>query len=335
MTPRERIMTAFKGGTPDSVPCFYSDAQINIAIELGESPGFGSTGGYDGYGAYQVATASGGGMFTPDPRKPYAITDITKWREQAVFPDYSGVDWRQVYEFMKGMQHWDRERFAQDFYCANGIFERLHFNMGLENAMVAIMTEPEAVYDYVGAVADKKIETIKLVDKYFAPDVFTYLDDYSHISGLFISKEQYREIFKPHHKRIVEACSNTGMLFKQHCCGRMESLFDDFYEIGIRAFDPCQPVNDLVSMKSKHPGEVCLMGGIDVQGILDLEGVTEEEIRSEVRRCIDTYAPGGGYVVFGTSLDMYNPEAYAPGNRLGIVIDECMSYGADFYRRTV
>lgn len=234
---------------------------------------------------------------------------------------------------MGGFMHWDRENFVQDFYCPNGIFERLHFSLGMENAMVALLEEPEAVYDYVSAVTDKKIEAIRIAAKYFKPDVFTYLDDYSHVNGLFISPDTYRQIFKPHHKRIVDAVKETGMIFKQHCCGKFQDLFEDFYEIGIRAFDPCQPVNDIVELKNRHPGEVAFIGGLDIQNVIDRPGATEEELRAEVRRCIDTYAPGGGYAVFGTTLDLYNPAALAPDQKLGIIMDECMSYGKDFYKK--
>lgn len=329
---REAFLTAVQGGIPDHVPCFFSHAQLNILPVSGDVPyGPMGTSGYDGYGCFQTATDSAGGMTTPDPGHPPAISDITNWKKEAVFPDYSAVEWEQMYGQVAAMLHLDRENFAQDFYCPTGIFERLHFNLGFEEAMIAILTEPEAVYEYVGAAADKKIEQIKQIGKYYKPDIFTYLDDYSHVSGLFISKESYRTIFKPHHKRIVDAVKEEGMIFKQHCCGKFEDLFDDFYDIGIRAFDPCQPVNDIVALKSRHPGEVGFMGGLNVQHVIDRAGVEEEEIRAEVRRAIDSYAPGGGYAVFGTSLDLYNPAAYAPDQRLGIVIDECARYGGGFY----
>ncbi|MDR1797790.1 MAG: hypothetical protein LBR44_10265 [Clostridiales Family XIII bacterium] len=328
MNHKEIMLTALKGGVPERVPCFFSSGQVNIAEPLGDSPPFGQPFGVDAYGAPQAASQSGAGFFTPDTTKPPAITDITKWKEQAVFPDFSGIDWTQVYEGVKQFMHLDRDAFVQDFYCGNGIFERLHFNLGFENALVAVLEEPEAVYEYVGAVADKKIEAVKIVAQYFKPDVFTYLDDYAHVGGLFFSKDVFRKIFKPHIKRIVDAVKETGMIYKQHSCGKMEDLFDEFYDIGVRCFDPVQPVNDIAAMKAKHPGEVCFMGGLDIQHVVDRDGVTEEELRAETRRCIDAYAPGGGYIIFGASISMYDPEAFMPGNKIGIIIDECARYGA-------
>ena len=68
-----------------------------------------------------------------------------------------------------------------------------------------------------------------------------------------------------------------------------------------------------------------------LQNVVDIAGASEEDIRKEVRRCIDEYAPGGGYMIYGASLHMYNPAAYAPGGPLGIVMDECEKYGHNYY----
>ena len=57
----------------------------------------------------------------------------------------------------------------------------------------------------------------------------------------------------------------------------MEEYFlDRFYELGIRRIDPCQPVNDINAMKAKYP-DMCFLGGLDIQGVIDMPGKTEEE----------------------------------------------------------
>lgn len=327
MTNRENALIALKGGAPEAVPCFFSSCQIVIATPMQEGPPIMGSAGYDGYGVHQTPTESGGGMFTPTPTIPPVLTDITKWREQVKFPDYENWDWVTIATADKEMMHLDPENYVQDLYCANGLFERLHFLMGFEDAVCAILEEPEHAFDLVGAIADKKIEFARKVAQYYKPDVFTFLDDYAYKEGLFISPSTFREIFKPHLARVVKAVHETGMIYKQHCCGKMESLLDDFMEIGITAFDPVQPLNNIPAMKKKTLGKAGLMGGLDVQNIIDKHGVTEGEIRAEVRRCIDQYAEGGGYMIYGASLGMYNPSSYAPDGRLGIVIDECFKYG--------
>ena len=69
------------------------------------------------------------------------------------------------------------------------------------------------------------------------------------------------------------------------------------------------------------------MGGLDVQNVVDRDGVTDAEIEAEVKRCIDLYGPDGGYMVYGASLNMYNPAQYAPGGKLFTVCQAVEKYG--------
>lgn len=328
MTNKENALIALHGGKPESVPCFWSSCQVVISTPMAETPPLIVPAGLDGYGVHQTATASAGGMFTPTTSVPPVLTDILKWKEQVHFPDYEQVDWEAASAFDKQMLHLMPELFVQDLFSANGLFERLHFLMGFEEAMYAINDEPEAVAELVHAIADKKIEFISYAARYYQPDVFTYLDDYAHIRGQFISMDTFRSIFKPEITRIARAAKENGMIFKMHCCGKMDVFTQDFIEIGADAIDPIQPVNDFVHMKALCGDKVGLVGGLDIQGIVDRVGATEEELRSEVRRCIDTYAKDGGYMVYGASVNMFNPNNFAPDGLIGILIDECGRYGS-------
>lgn len=327
MTMRENALLALSGKQTEFVPCSFAAVNFVCPDAAMEAPPMGSGPGFDGYGVHQTPTLSGGGMYTPTVSVPPVLTDITRWKEQVTFPDYSNIDFAAEYEKDKAFFHWDPAEKVQDFYSPNGLFERLHFLMGFEDACVAILTEPEAVSELVGAIADKKIEMVQTAAKYYHADYFTLLDDYAHLNGPFISLETFREIFRPHYQRVIDAAHACGLKFKTHCCGKMETFLDDFLEMGVDAFDPVQRINDLPAMKQKTLGKAGLMGGLDVQAVVDLENATEEGIRAEVRRCIGEYAAGGGYMIHGASLHMYNPAAYAPGGRLNIVIDECMKYG--------
>lgn len=326
LAKRENALLALQGEMPEYVPCFYDACQIIPAATSLETPELGAP-GYDGYGVHQTPTVSAGGMFTPTPTVKPVLKDITQWKSEVMFPDYSKVPFEMIVAKEKEFLHLNPERFVQDLFCPNGIFERLHFLLGFEDAMCALYDEPEAVYDLVGAIADKKIEYVKLAEQYYKPDYFTLLDDYSHINGLFLSPEIFRKFFKPHLARIVAACKETSMTYKQHCCGKMEDLFDDFLEIGITAFDPVQPINDIVKLQKRAKGKAGIVGGLDVQNVVDRVEATEAEIEEEVKRCIHTYGPGGGYMIYGASVNMFNPAQYAPGGRIFTVNQACEKYG--------
>jgi hypothetical protein len=88
-----------------------------------------------------------------------------------------------------------------------------------------------------------------------------------------------------------------------------------------------QPVNNIVKLKEKAKGKAGIMGGLDVQNVVDRVEATDEEIAAEVKRCIEAYGPGGGYMVYGASVNMFNPSQYAPGGRIFTVNKACEKYG--------
>lgn len=337
MTKRENALLALEGKKPESVPCHFDAVQIVPCSLAMEAPPMGKGPGYDGFGVHQTPTESAGGMFTPTVgMEVLSLDDIDDWEDIVKFPDYSAFsdsDWREAAAADAARMNLQPENYVQDMFSAKGLFERLHLLMGFEDALCALMMEPETVYDIVGAIADHKIRFIEYVAKYYNVDYFTMMDDFSHKDGLFFSINIFRDIFKPHLKRVVNAVHAHGMIYKQHCCGKMESLLDDFLELGITAFDPVQPLNNIPEMKKKTLGRAGICGGLDVQNIVDCMqmGITEVDIRREVRRCIDNYAADGGYMIYGASLNTHRREARMPGGNLYIVIDECEKYGKNYY----
>ena len=81
-------------------------------------------------------------------------------------------------------------------------------------------------------------------------------------------------------------------------------------EIGADMWNPCQPCNDLAGLKRKFGDRISFSGGIDSQFVLNRPGVTEAEVRAEVRQRIHDLAPGGGYAVSSSnSVPEYVPLA--------------------------
>lgn len=327
MTKRECALAALRGEKTDFVPCYFDSVQVVRAITSREAPPYGVNIGVDGWGVSQSACEEAAGTFTATVGVPPVINDITLWKEQAVFPEYNEEEFAIGAKKEQEIFKYDKKNFVQDLYAGKGLFERFHFMRGFEDALCDIVTDPDAVSDFVGAIADKKIEYLKLASKYYDIDYYTFLDDYAHQNGMFISLDAFRKIFKPHYQRIIDACHELGIKFKTHCCGKMEPLLDDFMEMGIDAIDPVQPFNNIIAMKIKTLGKIGISGGLDVQQVIDREGVTEEEIRAEVRRCIDEYSQGGGYMLYCASLNAYSADRLAYGKPLQIVCDEVEKYG--------
>jgi uroporphyrinogen-III decarboxylase len=55
------------------------------------------------------------------------------------------------------------------------------------------------------------------------------------------------------------------------------------------------PQNDIVKLQKQLDGRMALMGGIDA-AIVDRTDSSEDEIRAETRRVLETYCPNGNFI---------------------------------------
>jgi len=123
-------------------------------------------------------------------------------------------------------------------------------------------------------------------------------DDYGMQTGLQISPEMYRNYFKPRHKEVWGHIHNlTDAKLYLHSCGAISELIPDWIEIGLNIIESLQPKAkgmEAEKLKRDFGGKIVLWGGLDVQEILPYG--TPEDVDAEVKRIIDIFSPGGGYV---------------------------------------
>lgn len=281
---------------------------IPIFMGSTETAGFGALpgpwiekgpigGGYDGFGVRWITPASGSGAPIPAPDE-FILEDVCDWREVIKFPDLDSFDWAA--DAQKYLGHVDRSKTLVDFGLGNGVFERLAAFMGFEEALCAMLTDPEEVDALFTALTDWKIAFAKKVKQYYDPDTITYYDDVATERDLFMSPATYRQLIKPHHKRFVEAVKEMGMIPLYHCCGKAESIVEDMIDCGWAAWTSMQPSNDICTLIEKYGDRLGFIGGFDTNGKPARPDASFDEIRAEVRRCLDTYGKYGyGYCFWG------------------------------------
>jgi hypothetical protein len=96
-------------------------------------------------------------------------------------------------------------------------------------------------------------------------------------------------------------------------------------------WNPAQVMNDLVGIKKTYGNKLVLCGCWDSSGPAGWPGASEELVRSEVRKCIDTFAPGGGFMFWGSVYGPKGDEEVA--RRSGWITDEYNKYGRTFYQK--
>ncbi len=131
-------------------------------------------------------------------------------------------------------------------------------------------------------------------------DLIQLGDDLGMESGPFFSPEMYREIFLPRHRAIVRHIKAKSPHIKVflHSCGSIYRLLPGLIEAGFDVVNPVQISADEMEperLKREFGGDITFWGGgCDTQQILPRG--TPQQIKDHVRRTIDTFAPGGGFV---------------------------------------
>ncbi len=290
MTAKENFLRTIFRDSPEWIP-FGMESEIYIGPPIIERP---IKAGFDDWGVeYVFDEKAAGGTYPKINGHP--IKDFTKWRKHIQIPDIDKIDW-DLFASQKKINKIDREAHVISGFIEFGIFERTYLLLGLENALINYLTEPEEMLEISKVIADYKINLIKKFYSIVKPDIIWYGDDWGTQRKLFLPPDIWRKIIKPQTKRIYDAIKELGLIVNQHSCGKIEEVFEDIVEMGADIWNPCQPCNDLANLKKEYGDKITFCGGIDSQFVLHRPDVTTDEVRTEVRKRIDEMGKGGGYI---------------------------------------
>jgi hypothetical protein len=145
--------------------------------------------------------------------------------------------------------------------------------------------------------------------------VFITGTDFGTQNGPFISPQSYRKLYQPFHRRVNDwVHRHTGWKTFCHSCGSVIALLPDMIDAGFDILNPVQcsaAGMDPQTLKNTFGDRITFWGGgVDTQKTLPFG--TPEEIRREVRRRIEIFGRGGGFV-FNT---VHNVQANTPAENL-------------------
>ena len=270
-------------------------------------------GGYDMWGVGYVADANTGATL-PD------------WEKVLKFPERpEGLDYEKMYEADLKRSNINRELSATMAGPGLMPFQELVALMGFTEGLCALVTDPETCLDMLNAMVDWIEPVMYATVEYYKPDIWYMLDDSCAKQTPFFSMETYREVFKPIYMRLAKPAMERGIPIQFHNCGRFEDQLGDMLDFGVKYTDPAQQTNDLLALKEKYKGRVCLVGGWDWDHHIPANwpDFDEEEIRQGVRDSIDKYGANGGYAFAGGVPGV----AEAPKKVNLIIRDEVHWYG--------
>jgi len=323
MLPRERFLTALKGGTPDRVPIFEHLFSRKL---LQEQLGY-TTVLYDCEAQVKLAAKPGIDAIWTPINGFCGIEDVPH-EENEIYKDEWGVTYKkngwpiiaQIDTPIKTREDWekyslpevnirDRLKVFKDTINANeadlavvagllGPFTMMTwYFMDFQDFSMALFMDPELVHEMVDAFVVWNLEVAKLATESGKVDVFQISDDWGGTNGLLISPDHFGEFFMEPFRNLVQGLKNLGAPVIMHNDGQIWDVLDDLVDTGISGFHPVEKAAgmDLKIVKEKYEGKLCPVGNVNNKTTM-VTG-TPEEVVAEVKDCLKIAAPGGGYII--------------------------------------
>ncbi|MFH1008835.1 MAG: uroporphyrinogen decarboxylase family protein [Candidatus Latescibacterota bacterium] len=198
---------------------------------------------------------------------------------------------------------------------------------GLEQSLIDPLLDPDFTHALVGRISEffyahhrRMFEVCEgLID------LAQVTDDLGSQTGPLISLELYQEFYAPHHKRFIDLCHEFGIKVFHHDDGGIRPFLPLLVEMGIDILNPVQwtcPGMDMGELKAEFGDRICFHGAVDNQQILPFG--TPEQVRAEVRHCMDNLASDGtGYIL----APCHNLQANTPIENILAMYDEAWQYG--------
>ena len=195
----------------------------------------------------------------------------------------------------------DSSAYAISLAVGCNLFEWSQFLFGMENVYYYLGAEKKKLGLILDRLTEHHLEMLgRLLPRVRGHvDVLVLGDDLGMQSGPQMSRETYREVFLPRHKRIYTyAREQSGAPIFLHCCGGVWQLIPDLIDAGVEILNPVQTSARNMEperLKREYGRDLTFWGGgCDTQRILPYG--TPDQVREDVRRRLEIFAPGGGYV---------------------------------------
>ncbi|MCX6377030.1 MAG: hypothetical protein NTU88_13530 [Armatimonadetes bacterium] len=184
----------------------------------------------------------------------------------------------------------------------SGVVYEVCWNMrGMERIFMDMIEQPEVLETLIDRTLQFWLDWFRLfLDEVGdVVDVIMIGDDLAGQNGPLYPPRIYRGIIKPRQKRLVQYIkSRTSAKIWYHSCGSVVEYIPDLLDNGIDILNPIQ-----ISAKDMDPGVLKAEfgdvlsfwgGAVDTQHVLP--HASPDEVRESVRRNIEAFKPGGGYV---------------------------------------
>jgi uroporphyrinogen-III decarboxylase len=311
LTRKQNLLETIRGGTPDRfVNQYEAFAIIPALVELMpftpiETP---DNTWKNAWGVTIFYPPGAPGPMPVHTPGKIVLTDINRWREQVPVPslDFPESVWQKAAELVASV---DRSEQFLTIAMYPGVLENLHYLMGMEEAMTAFYSDPDAVCELCDFYVEWEISYARQFIERFGPDALFHHDDWGSHNSTLISPEMFAEFLVPAYKKLYGFYRANGIeVIMHHSDSYAATLVPAMIEIGIDIWQGVVTTNNIPELVRRYGGQISFFGGIN-NGLVDRADWSEAQIAREVERaCLE-----GGRHYFICGLTQGGPESIFPG----------------------
>ncbi|MCL2391786.1 MAG: uroporphyrinogen decarboxylase [Oscillospiraceae bacterium] len=309
LTKKQNLLETLRGGSPDrfvnQFEAFGFVADPHMKRSRGMQPG---TEMVNAWGVTIRFIEDTPGPFPVHDEQHTVLKDITQWRETVTFPnlDFSKEQWDECRAV--GSQIDRNDKFATCMIVP-GVFDHLHYLMGMDAALISFYEEPEALKELIEAITLWELEYAKLLCENLQPEALLHHDDWGSQISTFLSPDMFDEFIFPSYKRIYGYYKDNGVkVIVHHSDSYAATIVPHMIEAGIDIWQGCIDTNNIPELIEQYGEKITFMGGIN-NGIADVPNWTESLISDVVektcRQC--------GKLYFIPGLTAGGPSSTYPG----------------------
>ncbi|HZQ09832.1 MAG TPA: uroporphyrinogen decarboxylase family protein [Anaerolineae bacterium] len=170
-----------------------------------------------------------------------------------------------------------------------------HF-IGMMEICVAILTDTDFVSRAVRLNTDFNKEVCTRMANEGC-DVFWITEDLGSNNQPLINPMQYRELFLPHLREVVQHIRSLGKVVVLHSDGYIMPYLPDLVGTGINGLNPLQRSAKMKidEVKQLYGDRICIVGNVDNYNVMELG--TPEQVEALAKECIRAAAKGGGHIL--------------------------------------
>lgn len=220
----------------------------------------------------------------------HPLADLPKALRAYRWPDPDDERiYAKIYQSAVG---WDRDNQFLIGQHRDTLWEKAYMLVGMEDLMVYIKSEPNAVRELLERIMDFQLGIAR---HYLGLGIELAQcgDDLGTQTGLLMSPKSIMDLFVPQYRRLFSLYRQRGVLIEFHSCGHIMPLLETFIDLGINILNPVQAsANDLETMRRITLGRMALHGGISSSLLV---AGPPEAIAAEVKNRIRQLGSSGGY----------------------------------------